>query len=167
MSKYTEDFKERFFAKFKQGGEEECWEWEACKFTKGHGQVWNGGKNIGAHRVSYELFVGPIPEGLLVRHKCDNPGCVNPHHLEIGTNADNMRDKVERGRQPRGSGHGPAKLCESEVSLIKQFLIRHPPVSGWNGGQCDFLARRLGVARTTVSNIHAQRTWTHITIEKD
>ena len=166
MSKYTEDFIKRFCSKFKQGGEEECWEWEAHK-VKGYGQVWNGRKNLKAHRVSYELFVGPIPDGLIVRHKCDNPGCVNPHHLEVGTNADNMRDKVERERQPRGSGHGKSRLCESEVALIKKFFLRHPPVKGKHGGPCGFLARWFGVSQPTVVHINIQRTWTHINIKKD
>ena len=167
MSEYTEDFKERFFAKFKQGGEEECWEWEARK-DKGYGRIRHGCTHLLAHRVSYELFVGPIPDGLHVRHKCDNPGCVNPHHLEIGTHADNMRDKMGRGRQAKGSENGKSRLSESEVSLIKEFLIRHPPIRGRHGsGQCYFLARWFGVAAQTVSLIHTKRNWAHIIVEED
>ena len=167
MSEHTEDFIKRFCSKFKQGGEEECWEWEAGKQTGGYGQISHGYRNLKAHRVSYEIFVGPIPDGLHVRHKCDNPGCVNPHHLEIGTNADNMRDKMERGRQPKGGENGRAKLCESEISLIREFLVRHPPSLGCRGGQCNFLARWFGVTPTNVSHIHTRKNWAHITIEKD
>ena len=166
MSEHTEDFIKRFCSKFKQGGEEECWEWEAGKNNYGYGCIQKGCRALKAHRVSYELFVGPIPEGLIVRHKCDNPGCVNPHHLEVGTDADNVRDKVERGRQAKGGEHGRARLCEPEVALIKKFFARHPPVTGWNGGQCNFLARWFGVAVQTVSDIHAQKRWAHITIKK-
>ena len=154
----------RFLDRFVPGEKHECWEWEASKDRYGYGQIRNGCRLLRAHRVSYELFVGPIPDGLHVRHKCDNPCCVNPNHLEVGTNADNVRDKMERGRHrgPRGSKSGSAKLCEPEVVLIKKFLIRHPPVKGKNGGPCNFLARWFGVSASTVSLIHAQERWAHV-----
>ena len=169
MSEHTEDFIKRFCSKFKQGGQEKCWEWEAVKRKNGYGQISHGRRSLLAHRVSYEIFVGDIPEGLHVRHKCDNPVCVNPHHLEVGTAADNARDRDERGRQVslKGSEHGNAKLCEPEVFLIKKFLVRHPPVRGKHGGPCGFLARWFGVSGGLISRIYNERKWTHITIEKD
>lgn len=75
-----------------------CHEWTRGLTGRGYGQLKFGGKQRGAHRVAYELFVGPIPEGRLVRHRCDNRCCVNPDHLELGTYAENMQDKMERGR---------------------------------------------------------------------
>ena len=165
LTKYTTKFIQRFCLRFDPDTKESCWEWTAGKSPSGYGYIWNGCTFLRAHRVSCEIFVGLIPDGLIVRHKCDNPGCVNPYHLEIGTQADNMRDMMTRGRQAKGSENGRAKLGEPEVALIKEFLTRHPPVSGPNGGQCNFLARWFGVSRQTVSHVHTQRRWTHITVE--
>ena len=167
MTKYTTEFIQKFCLKFDPDTKESCWEWTAGKNADGYGRIWNGCTHLRAHRVAYEIFVGDIPEGLHVRHKCDNRVCVNPHHLEVGTNADNVRDMVERGRQAKGSEHWPAKLCEPEVVLIKQFLARHPPRPGrHSGGQCDFIGRWFGVAAVNISQIHTKRIWTHVTVEK-
>lgn len=76
--------------------EDSCWEWLRSKNTGGYGQVSIAGRSRTAHRVSYMLFCGDIPEGLLVRHKCDNPGCVRPSHLELGDHMDNSDDRRER-----------------------------------------------------------------------
>lgn len=82
---------ERFWAKVEKAGPEDCWEWRAGKNTKGYGRFYLGGKrHIFAHRYSYELLVGPIPEGLVTDHLCRNPGCVNPAHLEPVTNRENI-----------------------------------------------------------------------------
>lgn len=94
--KFSQTLKERFEEKFYVTPG--CWEWTATKSAKGYGQIrWKYEPMI-ASRVAYALYVGPIPDGLLVRHKCDNPGCVNPEHLELGTSADNSADMVKRGR---------------------------------------------------------------------
>lgn len=82
-----------------------CWNWSGST-AKGYGQIWVGGKVLRAHRVAYEAANGPIPEGMLVRHKCDNPLCCNPAHMELGTHDDNMRDKAIRDRAWKG---GPRK----------------------------------------------------------
>jgi len=101
---------ERFNAKYIkiEGG---CWEWSASKHRQGYGRIRLGkkeGKTVQAHRVSYELFIGEIPSEKLVCHRCDNPSCVNPDHLFLGTHKDNMIDKYKKGRQgilPTGEDH--------------------------------------------------------------
>jgi len=90
-----------------------CWEWTGYKDRYGIFGI--EGKNLKAHRVSWEITFGPVPEGLHVLHKCDNPGCVKPDHLFLGTHTDNMRDMVVKGRG------GRAKLTLDEVREIRRI----------------------------------------------
>ncbi len=88
---------DRFEAKYIPEPMSGCWLWTAALSNKGYGFYFSDGHNF-AHRWSYSHFVGPIPEGLIVRHRCDTPSCVNPDHLELGTQSDNMQDCIKRGR---------------------------------------------------------------------
>jgi len=97
-----------------------CWLWERAVSTAGYGQVRDGKKLLYTHRLAYELFNGEIPEGMFVLHRCDVRCCCNPDHLFVGTNADNMRDKIEKGRQTRGSKCGTAKLTEADVVEMRR-----------------------------------------------
>lgn len=132
----------------------QCWEWRSAKNNSGYGKFWLNGRTDLAHRVSYRIHNGPIPAGLAVRHTCDNRSCVNPSHLLIGTGKDNARDALERGRYPRGSGNGRAKLTESQVEEIRQ---------GWAAGETQVsMARRFGVSRSAIQFILNGRTWAGI-----
>lgn len=113
----------RFWDRVDRRGAEECWEWRGAKQKYGHGLLSVAGRNLKAHRISYEYHVGPIPDGLCVRHRCDNPPCVNPAHLELGTRADNNRDRDERGRHVKleGEAHGMHKLTDVEVAEIRRL----------------------------------------------
>lgn len=98
MAKNTLAWVERFWEKVEKRGPDECWPWLAVCTIDGHGQFRRGPRVIRAHQVSFELAKGAIPSGMLVRHTCDHPDCVNPRHLILGTIADNNRDRLERGR---------------------------------------------------------------------
>ena len=150
----TGTIQERFEAKFTKS--DGCWEWKAYKRRDSYGWFWFAGRIQLAHRVSYQLYVGEIPNGLCVCHRCDNPGCVNPAHLFLGTIADNMRDCNNKGRGTDTSGekNGHSKLIEAQVIEIR--------VKYANGATQVNLAKEFGVAQTTISNIVCGCTWTRI-----
>lgn len=120
---------ERFWSKVAKAGPDECWLWRSVVNNRGYGKFVVGSRTDGtsrmayAHRHAYELVNGPIPFGLVVRHKCDVPACVNPAHLETGTQSQNMRDCFERGRarmpDSRGENHGNVKLTDMQVAEIR------------------------------------------------
>lgn len=145
---------ERFWRNVKKT--EGCWLWRATADKNWYGEIMVHGRKRGAHCVSYELAYGPIPEGLLVRHTCDNPPCVRPDHLEVGTVKDNTRDMIKRGRKPifRGEQAGISKLTEH---LVREIRSRHARGEKQNG-----LAKAYNVHTTTIFNIVHRRTWTHV-----
>lgn len=127
-----------------------CWWYDGTHEKHGYGNVRLHGRIVKTHRVSYEHFVGPIPDGLIVRHRCDVRICLNPDHLEVGTNADNVRDRDERGRgaQHDGENSNQAKLTWVQVREIRAStdLTR-------------FLVKRYGVSRTTIQYIRSNKSW--------
>lgn len=133
-----------------------CWNWTGSKHPKGYGQLTFMGYDQKAHRLSYLLHNGEIPEGLCVMHICDNPSCVNPSHLKLGTNQDNSDDKVTKGRQYRPTGEkNPAKiLSEQKVQEIRQKYK--------TGLYTQLqLAIEYGTARSTIAEVTSGRTWFH------
>jgi len=115
-----------------------------------------------AHRAAYETIYGEgSADGLVVRHKCDTPACVNPDHLEIGTQADNLRDMTERGRRkfvPRlGSANGRSKLSEADVMAIRATYVRGTGACGQVA-----LARQFGVSQQVIGGIVNRKTWAHV-----
>lgn len=132
-----------------------CWIWTAAKLGKGYGQFWNGDVRMLAHRLSWEWHYGEIPPGLCVCHHCDNPSCVRPDHLFLGTIAENNRDMTAKGRARlpnlRGEQHPSAVLTEEQVLSILQD----------NRGRA-FLAHKYGVHYNTISLIQRREKWKHL-----
>jgi hypothetical protein len=142
---------ERFWAKVERGEGNACWVWVGYLHDGWHGQVRVGGKARYAHRVSWEMANGPIPEGMVVRHRCDNPACVNPRHLELGTHADNVADRVARGRSAKGEANGRAKLSGEKVEAIRARIE--------SGDAQTQIATDFGVSRRAVYKIKTGKTW--------
>lgn len=94
-----------------------CWLWKGQINSAGYGVLWMGKEHkpvfVGAHRYSYEHFVGPIPDGMFVCHSCDNPPCMNPAHLWLGTAAENVQDKMDKGRQYRAASIPSKPFCKN------------------------------------------------------
>lgn len=132
-----------------------CMLWKSSK-RNGYGRFRVGNKNISAHRYSYENFVGYISDKMIVMHKCDNPSCVRPDHLEVGTMTDNARDRVSKRRHCvlNGEKNGMAKLTEEQVREIKEKLKK--------GYFCLDLADEYNVHISTVSKINTGKYWRHI-----
>jgi hypothetical protein len=122
---------QRFFAKTKladvprPGMETPCLEWTAS-LTRGYGQFWLGGKQVKAHRTAWEMEHGPIPDGMDVLHKCDNPPCVADEHLFLGTKMDNVADMVAKGRQASGDANGSRIHPESRPRGDEHWARRQP-----------------------------------------
>lgn len=140
-----------------------CWLWIGAHNPKGYGRVNFKGDNRYAHRVSYLLSCDEIPEGILVLHKCDTPACVNPDHLFLGTNDDNMIDRNKKGRQAKlpGERNGFSVLTEAQVLEIRAL---REGSSYRNSGELSQknLAKKYGVGQTAISKVLNRETWSHI-----
>lgn len=131
-----------------------CLNWIGSKSMNGYGQIKVNGKQIGAHRVAYELAFGEIPQGMSVMHKCDNPSCVNPDHLAIGTPQDNMDDMKNKGRSLYGSKNQSAVLSDSDVIEINKMLS--------NGSKVIDLMGIYGVSKACINRIRSGKSWKHL-----
>ena len=140
-----------------------CWKWLGSyqnkhkrRVSEWHGQWRNSSGNIElVHRASWRRLAGDTPKGVFVLHRCDNPLCVNPDHLFLGTQRDNVKDMWDKGRArqgvSKGENHGCSKLTESQVIEIRTSSENGPTV-----------ARRVGVSTSTVYDIRNRKIWTHI-----
>lgn len=140
----------RFWAKVAKRGPDECWNWTASKI-RGYGVIGVGAKEkILAHRASM-LLHGINPEGFCVMHSCDNPSCVNPSHLSLGSHADNMADCKNKGRQAKGDKNGRRVLSSVEVGAIRQ---RYREIHSFQK-----VASEFGVSRMTATLAAIGETW--------
>lgn len=150
----------RFWSKVDKSGE--CWLWTACQKDTGYGQFRVNGHTRMVHKLSWELHRGPVPGGLSVLHDCpggDNPACVNPAHLWLGTQADNMRDMDAKKRRKwgehKGASNPAALLTEDQVRAVRKSFIPRKVTA-------KTLATRYGVTLACVWDILHRRSWTHI-----
>lgn len=157
LQQYFDKLTARFMEKVDKSGD--CWEWTATKHYKGYGEFQTctcnrHGKGDKAHRVSYMLHNKELPEGLCVMHKCDNRGCVNPEHLQAGTNQDNIDDRNKKGRQATGAkgNHGTSKLTQEIVDEIRARYAA-------GGVTQTALATEYGLSNRHVSGIVRYEVW--------
>ena len=160
----TESIINRFWAKVDKNGitmshmDTPCWNWTACKTDKGYGLFWLDGRSVKAHRMSWIITNGTIPQhdsshGWCVIHNCDNPSCVRPNHIRLGTNQDNMDDKMERGRNADTAGE---KHWRSQLTNVEVIRIRQSPLPR------KVLASHYSVNCATITKIINRQSWQHI-----
>ncbi|RAV17505.1 hypothetical protein DQP57_00325 [Mycobacterium colombiense] len=142
-----EKLRARFEAKYVRGEPDECWEWRGYRDRQGYGRMRLLGEQVAA-RISYRLYRGDIPTGLVILHLCDNPPCVNPGHLRVGTIGGNNKDRAAKGRNaPRRPG-GHNKLTDSQVREIRER---------YEAGERQYaLADEYGVNQSNISRIVRQ-----------
>ena len=149
----TQTFEERFWSKVARQAGDECWLWLAGRDKDGYGYFFKPAGKDRAHRIVWEITHGSIPDGLCVCHRCDNPSCVRPDHLFLGTNIDNIADRDRKGRACKGEAHpywngnkgsaNPyAKLSDDDVRAIRQDPRRKAQI-----------ARDYGVTAVTIGHI--------------
>lgn len=145
------EYSERFWSKVAYGGPG-CWEWQAARIPKGYGVFSNGLRKLYAHRTAWEIANRqPVPKGLFVLHRCDNPPCVRPSHLFLGTAADNMADAARKLRTTHGDRHPGRKLSSGQVTAIRE-----------DSRSGRVVAAAYDVSEATVSLIRHRRTWVHV-----
>lgn len=128
-----------------------CWEWTGAHYRNGYGVFWLSPRHISSHRASWQIHNGPIPDGLDVLHHCDNPGCVNPAHLFVGTQADNGADMAQKRRSPHGPKHHKTYLTPEQIRAIRKRRK--------DGARYRQIAAEFGIPMNTVNGIVNRLNW--------
>jgi hypothetical protein len=147
----------RYHAKVSRRGPDECWPWVGGIFKpSGYGRIYVGKTSTTAHRFGYKLLIGPVPDHIMVCHRCDNPPCQNPAHWFLGTHTQNMADMVAKDRayHPRGAVNRFALLTAADVIAIREMYAA--------GATITAVAERFAVKPATVSNIITGKHWTQV-----
>lgn len=156
MGKQRVPLLERYWPRVDKGPD--CWLWIGGLDKDGYGQIGEGGwhsKKLKTHRLAWELAFGTIPDGLSVLHRCDNRACVNPDHLFLGTQADNMHDMKRKGRASKGERHPSTRLTADDVRGIRERRRNTTET-------LVAIGNRYGVKLETVYSIVHGRVWTHV-----
>lgn len=158
--KLTESDHHRLWERVRKGEHDKCWPWTATQDRDGYGVIDIDKKQHRVHRLMYFMSFGPFNSSLYVCHRCDVPSCVNPAHLFLGTNDDNMADMVSKGRQARGEGQADAKLTNNLVQNVR---------ADYETGRYTMaeLAERYDLGRSTVGRIVRGESWKHIELGYD
>jgi len=146
--------KERFNSKWSLDISTGCWLWTGFSDERGYGRLHLLGKDEFAHRIAYELYKGGVILKDHVLHKCDTPACVNPDHLFLGTQADNMKDMVRKSRSCKGEKNGMHKLTEGDVRSIRDMHRMHI--------EQKTLAKLYNVSSAAICNIVNNKSWRHL-----
>lgn len=149
---------QRFWDKVEKRGPDECWIWVGTLPADGYGRIQLGGragKYALAHRVSYEMEFGPIPDGMLACHHCDVTACVNPRHIFLGDQHDNMRDMAVKWRSQKGERHHNVKLTEPQVAEMRKRFA----TGAVSKAQ---LSRDYDISEAQVRDVIARRAWRHV-----
>lgn len=155
LRKRTDDPHVYFWTRVdRSGGPDACWEWQGAKQATGYGNLQIDGRSVRAHRLAWSLAHGPVPDGMLVCHRCDNRPCCNPAHLFLGTHAENLADMAAKGRSSRGSHRPATTLTVKDVRGIRARVAAGEPRSA--------VARDHGISNSAVSMIVRRKTWKHV-----
>lgn len=135
-----------------------CWAWLGSKTKDGRPVIWFRGRLRMASIVAHTLYIGDVPDGIEVCHRCDNPECTNPEHLFLGTRRENIDDAMSKGRIKKGERHGMAILTDTDVLAIRRL--------GRRGESSGPLAALFGVSEETIRKIKNGRAWKHLIKEQ-
>lgn len=158
------DANQRFWEKVKTAGQDECWEWQGSRDQCGYAMFWLGNRTLHATRAYFMLLGIDMTENVVVCHKCDNPNCVNPHHLFLGTNKDNVDDKIRKGRAAHQKPKEYRSTYRRAFSVLNEDMVREIREIQRAGRKGDLTryAKEHGISRRSVYHVTCENGWKHV-----